>query len=180
MNFRNLLNYRLSGAVLLIILVLDRITKIVADDVLVLNQAVPIVKFFNFTLVYNKGAAFGMFSSLNDEMRRFILVVVSIVALLIVAYAIIKEFSGTDRWAMGAFGLILGGAIGNIYDRMRYDYVIDFLDFYVGRYHWPAFNVADSAICVGVFIVILRSIRVVKESKKEKGYENNEQNICNS
>ena len=163
MNFRNLLNYKLSCVVLFIVLVLDRITKIVADEVLVLNQAVPIVKFFNFTLVYNKGAAFGMFSGLDDETRRFILVVVSIAALLVVTYAIIKEFSETDKLAMGALGMILGGAIGNIYDIMRYDYVIDFLDFYVGRYHWPAFNVADSAICIGVFILILINIKTLRK-----------------
>ena len=165
MNFRNLLNYKLSCVVSIIILVLDRVTKIAADEILVLNKAIPIVKFFNFTLVYNKGAAFGMFGGLPDDIRRFILVVVSIIALLVVAYVIIKEFSNADRWAMSALGLILGGAIGNIYDRIRYDYVIDFLDFYAGRYHWPAFNVADSAICIGVFILILRSIKVVKEHK---------------
>jgi len=165
MNLRNLLNYKLSYLVSAIILVLDRITKIAAEENLVLNHAIPMVKFFNLTLVYNKGAAFGMFGGLPDDLRRFILVVVSIVALLVVGYVIVREFSSTDKWAMSALGLILGGAIGNIYDRMLYDYVIDFLDFYAGRYHWPAFNIADSAICIGVFILIMRSVQITKRRK---------------
>ena len=162
MNFKNLKNYLLPCLLSIFVLVLDRVTKIAAETNLVLNQPVPIVKFFNLTLVYNKGAAFGMFSGLPDNLRRFILVIISIIALLIVTYVILKEFSRTDRWAMSALALILGGAIGNIYDRMRFDYVIDFLDFYAGRYHWPAFNVADSAICIGVFILIVRSIQMRK------------------
>ena len=158
---------KLPCLISVLILVLDRITKIAAEENLILNHPIPVIPFFNLTLVYNKGAAFGMFSGFPDDLRRFILVILSIVALLIVGYVVIKEFSKTDKGAMSALGLILGGAIGNIYDRMQYDFVIDFLDFYVGRYHWPAFNIADSAICVGVFVLIVRSIRMVNGVKRK-------------
>jgi len=160
MNVKNLKNFAPLCLVSVLVLVLDQITKAVAEANLVLNRPVRVVESFNLTLIYNKGAAFGMFSGLSDDLRRFILIIVSIIALIVVIYVILKEFNRTDRWAMNALALILGGAIGNIYDRVRFDYVIDFLDFYAGHYHWPAFNVADSAICIGVFILIVRSIQV--------------------
>ncbi len=152
-------------SVALFITTLDRVTKILADDKLILNLPIPVCKFFNLTLIHNKGAAFGMFSGLPDDIRRFLLVGVSTVFLLLVIYFILKEFSAHDKLAMTALGMILGGAVGNLYDRAKFDFVVDFLDFYVGRHHYPAFNIADSTICIGVFILISRSL-IIQFSKK--------------
>ncbi|MDR2337815.1 MAG: signal peptidase II [Deltaproteobacteria bacterium] len=140
-----------------LVVALDQLTKIMAERWLVLNLPKPVVPFFNLTLIYNKGAAFGIFSGLSDGLRHFILNGLSLVALLLVVCVILKEFRKSDSYAMSALALIVGGAIGNIADRIRFDYVVDFLDFYVGSSHWPAFNVADSAICVGVLVLIIRS-----------------------
>ncbi len=139
-----------------LVIVLDQLTKFAARASLVEGEPVSVIpKFFNLTLVYNPGAAFGMFSSLPDTARRLALIAVSVAALFVVLWFMAKEAKG-DQLAQIALSGILAGAIGNIVDRFRFDAVVDFLDVYYSSYHWPAFNIADSAISVGVTLLVLR------------------------
>lgn len=140
----------------LFLIALDQYSKILAVQMLELGVPVPVIDgFFNFTLVHNKGAAFGMFAGIeNDTMRLCFLWGATAVAIGVVSYLYIKEMRGS-RLHESALACILAGAIGNVIDRIRLGYVIDFFDFYYKDYHWPAFNIADSAICVGVIFLIL-------------------------
>lgn len=145
------------------IFILDQITKEAAVRLISLGEIVEIIpSFFNLTLVYNPGAAFGFFADLPNPMRNIVLGVVLCAALIVVWYFISKE-AKDDKISLFALYGILGGAFGNIVDRFRYDAVVDFLDFYLGTYHWPAFNVADSAICVGVVVLMWRMVFKGKE-----------------
>lgn len=140
------------------ILILDQATKYVA--LYYLNDDIPrsvIPGFFDLVLVFNKGAAFGMFSDWPDALRWTALGVVSVVALIVVFRLLLWETKG-DRVSQAALSAVLAGACGNVIDRARFDAVVDFLDFYYGTYHWPAFNIADSAISVGVAVLMLRMV----------------------
>ena len=151
-----------------LIIFFDQLTKLIAASSLIPSRPVPVIPgLFNFTLVYNPGAAFGLFSALPDAYRRFTLLVVSGLALVVVFRFIVKE-ARDDRVAQAALAGILAGAIGNIIDRVRFDAVVDFLDFYVGKYHWPAFNVADSAISLGVCILVLRLFLAGRKEEAEQ------------
>ena len=114
---------------------------------------VLIPDFFNVVHWRNKGAAWGIFQDYNS-----ILAVVSVVTLLVL-FRYRRSFQLHRASSRVAIGLIAGGIVGNFIDRIRMGYVVDFLDFQIGRYHWPAFNVADSAICIGVVLYILVSWR---------------------
>ncbi len=139
------------------VVALDQISKYMVLVALKDGESVPILAgFFNLVLVYNKGAAFGLFSGVADGLRQMLLGLTTLVALGLVLYFLLKDYF-SDQVARIALGLIFGGALGNIVDRVRIGKVVDFLDFYLGQYHWPAFNVADSAICIGVLILLLRS-----------------------
>jgi signal peptidase II len=137
------------------ILALDQITKLVIVRSLTLGQTIPVVPgLFNIVYVLNPGAAFGFLASLPDGFRNPFFVLISVAAaVLIVAYHA-RHLRALVLPSLG-LGLILGGAVGNLIDRLRYGMVVDFLDFYLHRYHWPAFNVADSAISVGVGLMLL-------------------------
>jgi signal peptidase II len=153
MKFRDVLLFAL-------IVIFDQITKYLADVTLEMGRPIPVIDgYFNLTLVYNTGAAFGMFQGLPDTMRRIVLWGVSGLALILVFKFLLKE-AKDDFWNRYSLVLIISGAVGNIIDRFRFDYVVDFLDFYVGTYHWPAFNVADSAISIGITAILLRSFFV--------------------
>lgn len=142
--------------VFLLVLLADQLTKYIAYTHLAVGESQVIIPgLFNFTLVYNPGAAFGMFSSLTDGVRRVTLGLVSVLALIVVLRFMTKE-AKHDIISQYALVGILAGAFGNIIDRGRFDSVVDFLDFYYQHYHWPAFNVADSAISVGVAVLMLR------------------------
>ena len=110
--------------------------------------------FFNIILVWNNGVSFSMFSN-NTLIGRFLLIALSVTITTYVALYLKKEKNKLNRFALI---IIIAGAIGNILDRLRYGAVIDFLDFYIGEYHWPAFNLADIYICTGVGLIILNSI----------------------
>lgn len=149
-----------------IILALDQWTKYLAITKLKYGETIAVIDgMFNFTLVYNPGAAFGMFGNLPETQRQIVLAVVSVLALCVVFWYLRGEAKG-DPYSQVALMGILGGAIGNIIDRFRFDAVVDFLDFYYQSYHWPAFNIADSAISVGVAVLVLRMF--VTERQKTK------------
>ncbi len=121
---------------------------------MVLHQTIPIIDgFFNLTYVRNTGAAFGIFAGSAEIFRRPFLILVSIIAIGFI-FVMLKRLPEKGTGLITALAFILGGAAGNLIDRIVYGEVIDFLDFYWGSYHWPAFNLADSFITVGVAITL--------------------------
>lgn len=137
-----------------LVLVIDQITKIIILKSLYLHQEIPIIDgLFNIVSVRNPGGAFGFLAGHSTLVRTFVFFVVSGFAVLAVLYFYWSTPSDL-KWLSYAFAMILGGAAGNLVDRIRFGEVVDFLDFYFHNYHWPAFNVADSAITVGMTIFI--------------------------
>lgn len=142
-----------------LVFVLDRATKVLIErNVSIWDTHHVIPGFFNIVHTKNRGAAFGMFSEGNSEVRTFLLIGVSVAVLIFVAVLLLQPsragFSGS-RTTMIGLSLVLGGAVGNIYDRIVSGMVTDFLEFYVGQWHFAAFNVADSAITVGAGLLLL-------------------------
>jgi signal peptidase II len=150
-------------AIAAVVLVLDQLTKLVALRRLELGIPQPVIDgFFSLTLVMNPGLAFGMLARTPPAWRWVVagLSVVALVALL--GFARRMAPTGGVLGAL-ALGLILGGAVGNLIDRARFGAVVDFLDFFWRDYHWPAFNVADSGITVGVTLLALRMVFATRE-----------------
>jgi len=137
------------------VIFLDRVTKLAIVQSLRVDQGIPVIPgFFDIVFVLNPGAAFGFLATLSDEVRNPLFVFVSLLAvILIIVYH--TRYLRSHRLVSVALGLVLGGALGNLIDRLYYGMVVDFLDVHVGPYHWPAFNVADSAISIGVGLMIL-------------------------
>ncbi len=134
------------------LVILDQATKYLVTSRLRLNEVIEVVPgLFNIVLFRNPGAAFSAFSA-GGLFRTLFLIAVSVAALVIIAVLIRQS---KDALMTFVLSMIAGGAVGNLIDRVRYGSVIDFIDFYVGSYHWPAFNVADSAITVGVILAIV-------------------------
>ena len=142
-------------AISFVIIVLDAVTKWLVSANISLHDAVTVVpNFFSIVHVRNTGAAFGIGANAESQVVPLLLNSGAIlVFLIVVAYALRTPL--TDRTLQVGLHLILGGAIGNLVDRFRFGYVVDFLDFYVRDHHWPAFNVADSAICIGIALLFL-------------------------
>jgi signal peptidase II len=143
-----------------ITLLIDQLSKITITKLFVYGESMAVTSFFNLVLIYNKGAAFSFLAS-EAGWQRHALTVVGICAALFILY-LLKRHAGQRLFCL-ALALILGGALGNVLDRIMYGHVIDFLDVYVGRWHWPAFNMADSAICIGAVLFILDELRRVKK-----------------
>jgi signal peptidase II len=137
-----------------IVLLLDRLAKWAVARNIPLHDSVAIIPgFFHLTHVQNTGAAFGLFAESSAQWKAGALVSFSVIALVIVSALLWKNGHALSTTTIG-LSLILGGATGNLWDRMMAGRVVDFLDFYVGSYHWPAFNVADSAIVVGAILLV--------------------------
>jgi signal peptidase II len=137
------------------IILLDRATKLAIIQTLRLGQGIPVIPgFFDIVFVLNPGAAFGLLATLSDEVRNPLFIFISILAVVLIVFYHTR-YLRSHRLVSVALGLVLGGAVGNLIDRLRYGMVVDFLDVHAGPYHWPAFNVADSAISVGVSLMIL-------------------------
>jgi len=152
-----------------IVLLMDRLAKWVVASSIPLHDSVTVIPgFFHLTHVQNSGAAFGLFAESSAQWKIGALVSFSVIALIIVSALLWKNSHALSTTTIG-LSLILGGATGNLWDRMMTGHVVDFLDFNVGSYHWPAFNVADSAIVIGAIllvseIVFAKSGEVVKSS----------------
>ena len=142
----------------MIIVLLDQLSKITLSRMMVFGQSDTITSFFNLVMVYNRGAAFSFLAD-QPGWQRYFFAGVSLLASLLIIW-MLKRHSG-QRLFCWAMTLILGGALGNLIDRIAYGHVIDFLDFHVDGLHWPAFNVADSAITVGAILFILDELRRV-------------------
>ncbi len=142
----------------LLTLAADRLTKIWIVRNFFLYQSQEVIDgFFRITYLLNRGAAFGILSEGNVSWVRPFLILISLLALFLIAYlaVITEENQYISRISLG---IILGGAIGNLFDRVIQGRVIDFLDFYLRGYHWPPFNIADAAITVGVFLFIISQL----------------------
>ncbi|MGE5337667.1 MAG: signal peptidase II [Gemmatimonadota bacterium] len=149
------------GLAVLIVLA-DQLSKTVIERTFEFGDVRPITSYFNLVLTYNKGAAFSFLASASGWQSRFF-TVIGIVASLFIVYLLARH--GAQRLFSFSLALILGGAIGNVIDRLLHGHVIDFLDFHLRGWHWPAFNVADSAIVVGAALLILDELLRVWKSK---------------
>lgn len=152
-------------AIVASVVALDQLTKLwVVRSFRLYESREVIPHFFNLTYLTNTGAAFGFLAGRQSTLRQVFFVGIAVVALLAMAY-FYRTLKDRSVLYTAAIGLICGGAVGNLIDRLRLGSVIDFLDFFIGRYHWPAFNAADSAITVGVGLFLLASLL---EGKKER------------
>ncbi len=153
----------LMAVIAVAVIVLDRVSKIwIVSHIQSGNAIVVIPKVFRLTHVLNSGAAFSMFeTSPSPVLVRNLLIAFSVVAVLVVL-ALLWKMGRTVSVTSVALALILGGAIGNLYDRWRLHYVVDFLEVHIVHYHWPDFNVADSAIVVGACLLLLEMLRPQK------------------
>ena len=156
--------YRTLSIIALVILVLDQATKLYVDANFRLYETVPVISdFFHLTYVRNKGAAFGILS--DSAVRIPFFITVSIVAMLGILWYI-KRIRDDQKLAIFSLSLVFSGALGNLIDRIRLGEVIDFLDIFWQRHHWPAFNVADSAITVGVALLFIEMWREERNKSK--------------
>jgi len=147
-----------------LVLVVDQLTKIYVDRSMQLYQSFPVVDgLFSITYLRNKGAAFSFLANASWRLPFFILVSFIAVVAILIAFGKLRD---DQKLAAFSLSLILSGAIGNLIDRIRLGEVIDFLDVYWRSHHWPAFNVADSAICVGVALLALDMFREERRLKR--------------
>lgn len=146
--------YTLAASLAAVVVVLDQITKLQIQKHLTLFTSVEVIPgFFNLVHTLNRGAAFGFLNNPDTSWQTYFFMGATALAVMIIVNLLSKASPG-DKLLIVALGLILGGAIGNLIDRMRTGEVIDFLDFAIGSYHWPAFNVADIAISCGSLALI--------------------------
>jgi len=147
------------------VIFLDLLTKETAVRVLSSTDRIPVISgFFDLTLVWNRGAAFGILGEAPEIIRKLVLIGASTIAAVVtVIYSYKKRYS-LSYWEITFLALIAGGAVGNLYDRIFIGAVRDFLDFYIKDYHWPAFNIADSAISIGIFGFIVYELFFKKKS----------------
>lgn len=160
--------YLALAAISCLIVIIDQITKIYIHTNFAVGDIVPVIPgYFNITYVRNLGAAFGIFRDSAESFRQIFFMVMPPIAMIIIL-TILKGVPNSDRWNVFALSLIFGGAIGNYIDRLRFGYVIDFLDFHLqDLYSWPAFNVADSCIVCGVGILLVL-MAIQKQPQKAK------------
>ncbi|MDT8318169.1 MAG: signal peptidase II [bacterium] len=138
-----------------LIVFLDQLVKIYVDRQMQLYQSIEVVEnFFHITYIRNRGAAFGMLSGADESVRVPFFLGISLIAIAVIFYTIYTYHEESRLFPL-SMAMILGGAIGNMIDRVRFGEVIDFLDVHWYEHHWPAFNVADSAICIGVGLLII-------------------------
>jgi len=137
-----------------LVIVVDQVSKIIVLSALGPFQGVSVTPFFNLVVVLNTGISFGLFAS-EGELARYLLVALALIVSIILMRWLA---SSTNRFVCAALGMIIGGAFGNVIDRLVHKAVVDFLDFHLYGWHWPAFNVADSAITIGVALFVLASL----------------------
>jgi signal peptidase II len=139
-----------------VVLLLDRVTKYFAQKYLLAYYAVPVVPGFNLTLSFNTGSAFGFLNSQSGWQVWFFGLIALIVSVGILCW--LARLSSRERWIAIALSFIVGGALGNLWDRISYGHVIDFIQLYISHYYWPTFNIADSAICIGAALLFGQAI----------------------
>ena len=137
-----------------LVIVVDQVSKIIVLSALGPFQGVSVTPFLNLVVVLNTGISFGLFAS-ESELARYLLVALALIVSIILMRWLA---SSTNRFVCAALGMIIGGAFGNVIDRLVHKAVVDFLDFHLYGWHWPTFNVADSAITIGVALFVLASL----------------------
>ena len=148
------------------VVALDLATKWIVSATMTVGQSIPIIDgYFSLTYVRNPGAAFGLLGDAGNW-GPLVLVAVSIAAVAALGWLLVG-LPESQKWERAAAAAVIGGALGNLHDRLRFGEVVDFLDVYVGTWHWPAFNVADSAISVGVVVLVLTSFRAQPDASSE-------------
>jgi len=136
------------------VITIDQLSKFAVMSILAPYQGLPVTPFFNLVLVLNTGITFGFFAS-DDSFTRWTLIVLA----LIISLVLLRWLASSEgRYVSTALGMIIGGALGNVIDRLIHKAVVDFLDFHLYAWHWPAFNIADSAIIIGVILFVLSSL----------------------
>ena len=154
-----------------LVFVLDIVTKQVAEQVLVFAQPVYVLPVLDFTLLYNKGAAFSFLANEAGWQRWFFTGIAVAVSVMLISW--LKKLPREHTWLPVALTLILGGALGNLFDRLMFGHVIDFISVHWQDSYFPAFNLADSAITIGAIMMALDVVREMKEERRNKA-ENNE------
>lgn len=148
----------------LLAIVLDQGSKLIIDSSMQLYQSIPVLPSFNLTYVHNTGAAFSFLSEAGGWQRWFFAGLALGISIIIAIW--LSRLQKHETLLAVSLSLILGGAVGNLIDRLAYGYVIDFLDVYYGTWHWPAFNIADSAITLGVALMLLESFGLGKTKEE--------------
>ncbi|TAK91276.1 MAG: lipoprotein signal peptidase [Burkholderiaceae bacterium] len=144
-----------------LVILLDQLTKILVARLLQHGDSVPIINHFNLVLAYNKGAAFS-FLAQSSGWQKYFFIALGVAASLFMLY-LLSRHGGQKIFAF-ALALIMGGALGNVIDRIWHGHVIDFVDFFIGSWHFPAFNLADSAITLGAVLLVLDELRRVRRT----------------
>jgi len=137
------------------VVLLDQLTKQLVEASLMVYETIPVLPFFNLTLAYNEGAAFSFLSDQGGWQRWFFSLVAAVVVVVLVIW--LSRLKG-ERMLAVSLSLVIGGAVGNLLDRLFIGHVVDFLDFFYQSYHWPAFNVADMAISLGVVLMFVDAL----------------------
>ncbi len=149
-----------------LIIAADRVTKLAISASIPLYSSRTVIEgFFDIVHTRNTGIAFSLFADAGPTVREILIPGMSVAAVVLVVVLFFQSGSGSWRFQVG-LTLVLAGAVGNLYDRAVYGFVVDFLDFYVGGYHWPAFNVADSSITTGAGLLVLDSFSTARHEAK--------------
>lgn len=149
-----------SIIIALLVFIVDQLSKLLFLQAISPGATLHVLPFLDFALARNHGAAFGIFAEGTGWQRWFFIMVAVVISVLILVWS--HRLKRKDWWDTVALGMILGGAWGNMLDRMRFGHVVDFIDFYVGNWHWYTFNVADIGICVGAAMLIIATILPAK------------------
>jgi len=149
----------------LLVLVLDQVSKTWFSANLEYARPWVITDFFNFTLLHNTGAAFSFLSDSGGWQRWFFSVIAAVVSVVLVVW--LARLDAAKRCEAAALGLVLGGALGNLMDRVQFGYVVDFIVVHYQNNYWPAFNIADSAICVGAVLLLIDGFRQGRAEQTE-------------
>jgi signal peptidase II len=148
------------------VLLLDQWTKHLIQARLIFHQTIKVIPgFFNLVYVTNTGGAFGIFGGERGGLGSILFVVVSLVVIGCILFFFVR-LKGDEKTLSLSLSLVLSGAVGNLIDRLQYGEVVDFLDFYLFSYHWPAFNIADSVICIGIGLTALELL--IQDRRKAK------------
>jgi signal peptidase II len=158
----------LVAAIVVAVFILDQVSKFWVLAAFERGEVLEVIPgLFNITLHFNPGVAFGLFADLGEGLRTLVLAGTTTVAIAFVLYFLLVDYRD-DRVGQSALALVLGGALGNIVDRIRLGEVVDFFDFYIGSAHWPTFNVADSAICIGVAVLLIKGVLDIRKLRTPK------------
>ncbi|WP_420843485.1 signal peptidase II [Lonsdalea britannica] len=151
----------------LVVLVVDLGSKQWVMTHFQLGESLPLIPFFNLTYAHNPGAAFSFLADKDGWQRWFF----AVIALAITAALLVMMYrsSASQKLNNMAYAMIIGGAVGNLTDRLVHGYVIDFVDFYINGWHYPIFNIADAGICIGALLIVLEGFFVSSEKKKAEG-----------